>query len=128
MRWLMLCGILLIASPVWAHPGELDACGGHLVTERVAYPLNPDGQPSYPSEPGEYHFHFTRWQFDEAKESLAEYRFHHASQTALGIDYGSFRAGGITYDILEKTRQDEAIVRCQESDGTEHIGIVRARE
>lgn len=118
--FLLICP--LIAS---AHPGPLDACGGHVAEERVEYPNNPNGQPSYPSEPGEFHFHLDRAQFEEAKQSLAEYRATHPMHTWKGIDYGSFTVGNVIYDIIEKTRQDEAILHCVGDDAVTHTGIAR---
>ena len=127
MTWFLSLWLLLWSPVVWAHPGDLDACLGHTVTERVEYPANPDGQPSYPSEVGEYHFEFTLSQLGEAKRTLAEYRATHPAQTALGTDYGSFTVDGHTYDILEQTRQDEAILHCRGDDAVDHTGIARAR-
>lgn len=134
MRWLTLCSytmaLLLQCSELsLAHPGRTDACGGHTVTEWVEYPANPDGQPSYPSEPGEYHFHFTPQQItEEVRPSLAAYKQTHPQQTPLGEDYGSFVVEGHTYDILEYTReQKEAILHCQGDDEVTHTGIARVR-
>ena len=121
--------LLLVAPTAWAHPGSTDACYGHTVMEWVEYPANPDGQPSYPSEPGEYHFHFTPEQMPEIRESLSAYKRTHPQFTPLGEDYGSFTVGEHTYDILEYTReQREAILHCQGDDEVTHTGIARIRE
>lgn len=124
MGWVVLVLIFACTPPVLAHPGRTDNCGGHTVTSRVEYPPNPDGQLSYPSEKGEYHFHLSLSQLGEAKLTLAEYRAAHLGSSAHGPDYGSFTVEGRSYDILEKTRQDEAIVRC--GDDVTKVGIMRA--
>ena len=112
----------------FAHPGPVDACLGHTVTDRVEYPDQADGQPTVPSEPGEHHFQFTPEQMDqEVLPSLRAYRARHPSSTSLGIDHGSFEVNGRGYDIWEYTRQGEAIVHCQGDDEVVHTGIIRIR-
>ena len=51
MRWLVVATLLLVATPVSAHPGRLDAKGCHVVRERFVYK---DGRAL---EVGEYHCH-----------------------------------------------------------------------
>jgi len=121
-----LIGCIWMAPCALAHPGELDACGGHIAQEQVEYGSLPDGTPIVPSEIGEYHTHFTKEQLvKEVFTSLRDYRLTHPELNPP--DYGSFIVGERTYDILEYTRQQEAIIRCVEDDGTEHVGIVRGR-
>lgn len=159
-RGLVVCSatvalFLIGGGLAWSHPGDLDVCGGHTEMERVEYPLMANGQPTVPSEPGEYHFHFTQEQMDqEVLPSLREYRRRHAlalralmsnasageaivvndalevvhmtKRIGLGMtDYGSFTVGDKTYDIWEYTRQQEAILHCQGDDEVLHTGIAR---
>lgn len=121
--------VMLCVPLVSAHPGPTDACRGHTALAWVEYPPALNLQPSFPSEPGEYHFHLTRTQGDEAVRSLLAYKQTHPEQTALGIDHGSFTAGGIQYDILEYTRPDQngarvAILNCADGDILQ-TGIMR---
>ena len=137
MRWLTLCSytiaLLLQGSLVaWAHPGPLDACAGHIAEERVEYPAHPDLQPTFPSEPGEYHFQFTTQEAEEAQRTLYAYRTTHPLQTADGPDYGSFTVGSMWYDVLNYTRPDAngervAIVRCRSEHDPLTTGIVRIK-
>ena len=129
MRWIVVVLTLLIAPSVWAHPGDLDACLGHVVEEYTQYPVMADGVPSVDSEPGEYHLHFSPDQMaQEALPSLREYKRVHPASTELGIDHGSFIVAGNTYAILQYTHQQEAILRCEKPDGLIRIGIVRIRQ
>lgn len=133
LRWLVL-GVILGLWPDagWAHPGELDACRGHTAETHVEYPAHPHFQPTFASEPGEYHVHLTPAEIAQAQASLRAYQISHPAQTPLGPDYGSFTVGTTWYDILEYTKPDAngdrvAIVGC--ADGAEHsIGIVRVRQ
>lgn len=130
---ILIVGWVASAPSTWAHPGPLDACGGHVAEQWVEYPANPDGQPAYPSEPGEYHFHFQPEQMAVIRESLAAYKQTHPQFVPMGDgrlveDYGSFTIEGKTYDILEYTRQHRAaILHCQDDDEVTHAGIARIR-
>ena len=78
-----------------------------------------------PSESGEYHFHFSPAQMQAGLASLRAYR-RALRRGGLDVpDYGSFRVGSRTYDILEYTRQGEAILHCQGDDTVTHTGIAR---
>ena len=118
--------LLMNATQAFAHPGEVDACAGHTATEWVAYPPQADGTTTVPSEPGEYHFHFSPEQMnDQAIPSLREYR---RLQQSLGHDprdLGAFTVDGRTYDLMEYTRQGEAILHCQGDEDVLHTGIGR---
>lgn len=127
MRWFLtiLC-LLLGQAAVAAHPGEVDTCGGHATTEWVTYGVKADGTPIVPSEPGEYHFHWTPAQVEEAVQSLVAYHTQQAAKGQARIDdLGTLTVGGQTYDILQYTRQQEAILHCQGDDTVDHTGIVR---
>ena len=129
MRRSVLIGVMfvLLSQAALAHPGPLDACGGHIAEEWVDYPTMASGEIPVPSELGEYHLHFTSRQMnEEVLPSLALYRQLHPVETFLGTDYGSFVAGGTTYHILEYTRQQEAIIQCGED--VFATGIARIRK
>ena len=121
---LLLLGHALVA----AHPGALDGCGGHTETEWVEYPPQADGQPTVPSEPGEYHFHFTPAQVDESFKSLRAYqRQQRNAGTGRIDDLGTFTVGDLVYDILEYTRQGQEIIRCRDESEDIKTGIQRVR-
>ena len=118
--------ILLFSTPAWAHPGPLDACSGHVAEERVEYPPMADGRATVPSESQEYHIHWNPEQIEQAQRSLREY---FATPREIG-DHGSVIVDGVQYDILEYTRQSEAIFKCESERleaGKIKTGIVRVR-
>ena len=127
-RWIWVLVGMSVMPCAWAHPGRTDACRGHAVQERVDYPVSTEGTTPVPSEPGEYHFHFSPQQMnEEVLPSLSEYRRAHPNSTSLGIDHGSFVVAGRTYDIWEYTRQEEAILHCRDDENVVHTGISRIR-
>ena len=128
VAWWGIC-CLFCSSTAFAHPGKVDACLGHEVAEAVEYGARADGSLIVPSEFGEYHLHFTSAQMVEAAYSLERYRADLSPMLRRELrDLGSFTVGGHIYDILEYTRQSEAIVHCQGDDEVTHTGIVRVRE
>lgn len=122
---LCLFSVLVFAGGVGAHPGDVDRCGGHETETWVAYPSQAGGQPTVPSEPGEYHFHFTPAQMEE--EVLPSLRASRQQAHRPADDFGSFHVANRTYDILQYTRQGEAILHCQGDDEVTHTGIARIR-
>ena len=124
----VILGVVLslgLAPLAWAHPGELDACGGHTATEWVEYPPQANGALIVSSEPGEYHVHLTPVEMDEALVSLRRYRRQYRG--VMPDDHGSFTVNGRAYDIWEYTRQGEAILHCKSDDHVLHTGIARMR-
>lgn len=108
---LMFLALQGVAS---AHPGDVDACGGHRTTAWVEYGASADGKPIVPSEPGEYHFHFFPGDVEELQTQLLAQR---------PADHFVIR--GQRYAVLEYTRQQEAILWCVGREG--HVGIIRVR-
>lgn len=124
-----LLSVLMCVQPVVsAHPGPMDACGGHTTTEHVDYGVQTDGEPIVPSEVGEYHIHFTPDEVADAAASLRDYKRTKREAGFIPInDRGTFVVSGRAYDILEYTRQGEAILHCRSDDDVTHTGIARMR-
>lgn len=122
MRWLMGGLLLSLTSVAWAHPGPVDICQGHTVTEDQAVPDLADGRAGVPLEAGEYHVHVAPQEWEaQGLPSLLAYRRAHPQEG----DLGSFVIDGRTYDIWQYTRQGHAIIHCVGDDDVLHTGILR---
>lgn len=118
--------LLIVDAYAFAHPGPVDSCVGHTVTDRQDVGQDVMGDPLRPLEPGEYHFHFTPEQMNhEVLPSLALYRAQVRASGGDPRDLGTFTAGGHAYDILEYTRQGDAILHCHGEEDITKTGIGR---
>ena len=127
--WFAALGVM--TPPVSAHPGSVDVCKGHTTDGWVEYAtMGNDGQWVAPSEPGEYHFHFSASAVRAGLQREVD-RFMELARNTEGVvrvsfdDIDALLIDGYVYDIWEYTRQGDAILKCRWDDEVTHMGIVR---